>query len=191
MKGGWRRVLVEVLKLGDRYQVALLTFIIFILTLLLNLFLCTSAIGNFNRHLHFLSRHISTGFFLDDEHFIRSCLFWACYMQAHWWEKLAFHLIQLFVKFAIFRWLVIVIVLLSLFTIFFLILLTWINAFLLQLWLILRILSRVRLIANTSFIIMWCAVRWRWLLFMKTSVLIAARIITFILTAIDQSWCGG
>ena len=191
MKGGGRRVLVEVLKLRDRYQVALLTFIIFILTLLLNLFLCASAIGYYYGHLHLLSRHISTGFFLVNEHFIRSCLFWACYMQAHRWEKLAFHLFQLFVKFAIFRWLVIVIVLLSLFAIFFRVLLTLINTFLLQLWFILRILSWVRLITYTSFIIMWRAVRRRWLLFMKTSVLIAALIITFILTAIDQSCCGG
>ena len=68
MEGGRRRVLVKVLKLRDRYQVALLTFIILILSLLLNLFLCTSAIRDFYGQFHFLSLHIFISVFLGDEH---------------------------------------------------------------------------------------------------------------------------
>ena len=185
MKGGRRRVLVIVFKLRDRYQVALLTFIIFILSLFLNLFLCTGAVWNFYGHLNFLTRHILISVCLGDEHFCCNYLFWACNMQAHRREKLVFHLFQLVVKFTIFRWLVIVIIPLSMLDIFFRFLRTHNHSLLLQNWLILRVLPRVRLIVYTSFIIMRRAVRRRRLLFMKTSILIAVWIITFILTALD------
>ena len=101
MKGGGWRVLIEILKLRDRYQVGLSTIIILILPFLFLLFLCTSAIND-SRGL-VLSANISLSIFLCDKHFCSCDLFRASNLQAHRWEKLIFHLIKLVVKFAIFR----------------------------------------------------------------------------------------
>ena len=103
MEGGRRRVLVKILELRDRYQVGPLTFIILILSLLLNLLLCTSAIRDFYGQFHFLSLHIFISIFLGDEHLCSGNLLRACYLQAHKWEELIFHLFQLVVKLITFR----------------------------------------------------------------------------------------